>query len=135
MRVVVIGSRVGAVHLRLARQVCWQAAIHCLVVRRLVARWRHCGGRHLLHADSIQYFALQKAALRARRALGEAFAGAAEDHPVAPGDLQLQLVHQQAQHHDLRIARLHHQAQRLGAIGLVCGVIGVVRHDFTVPSA
>jgi hypothetical protein len=76
----------------------------------------------------------QQRALRVLRGVQQAFAGAAEHHPVAPGQLQLQLLHQQLEHLDLGVARLHHEAQRLGAVGFVFGVFGVVRHPITVPS-
>jgi len=46
----------------------------------------------------------------------EAFAGAAEQHPVAARQLQLQLLHQQLEHVDLGVACLHHQAQRVDAV-------------------
>lgn len=76
--------------------------------------------------------------MRGWRVVGEALAGAAEDHPVAPRQLQLQLLHQQAQHLDLGVARLHHLAQILdesGAKDLIFGAEDIDGHNTTVPSA
>lgn len=123
-----------SVDVRLARQVSRQAAVR----RRTVGRRRHGGrsGSPLRTSSkmSIQYFTFQQGALRALNALGEALAGAAEQHAVAPSDLQLQFLHQQLEHVDLSVARLHHKAQRLGAVLRRWGWRGVLRHGFTVPS-
>jgi len=125
-----VDRRLGTVNVRLAGQVSGQTAVD----GRAVGRGRHRRRGRRLRRDSIQYCTLQQRVLRVLSGVDEAFAQAAEHHPVAPCQLQLQLLHHQLEHPDLGVARLHHEAQRFGGVGLVFEVFGVVRHPITVPS-
>jgi hypothetical protein len=117
--VLMLSAGIGLVHVGFARQVLGQAAVD----DRAVGCGRHGrGGGHrsrLAGRLLIQWLHFQQGALGALNTLCEALGAAAEQHPVAPDQLQLELGHQQLDHLDLSIPFLQPKAQRGGVFGLL----------------
>jgi hypothetical protein len=115
---VVVGRRgVGAVFLRLARQVPGQRSIHLATVgcRR---------GLGLAHRHFIQWCNLKQAALHGI----EPLAGGAVQAAIAPGQLELELGHQQLEQVAFGLAGLQTAAQLLDLLGMLART-AVTGHD------